>query len=125
MMPRFWPMFRKEFVQMRRDRLTLGIMIGVPILQLLLFGFAIQTDVRNIPTVVLDHRDKATFPTRDEYDKALVRVLKERQVRVVCLAGFMRLLTQTFLNEFPNAVVNIHPSLLPAFPGTNAQYQAL
>ncbi|MGH7671934.1 MAG: ABC transporter permease [Gemmatimonadales bacterium] len=53
-MTRFWPMFRKEFIQMRRDRLTLGIMIGVPVIQLLLFGFAIQTDVRNIPTVVLD-----------------------------------------------------------------------
>jgi ABC-2 type transport system permease protein len=54
MMPRFWPMFRKEFVQMRRDRLTLGIMTGIPVLQLLLFGFAIQTDVKRIPTVVLD-----------------------------------------------------------------------
>lgn len=54
MMPRFWPMFRKEFIQMRRDRLTLGIMTGIPVFQLLLFGFAIQTDVRNIPTVVLD-----------------------------------------------------------------------
>lgn len=54
MMPRFWPMFRKEFVQMRRDRLTLGIMIGIPVVQLLLFGYAIQTDVRNIPTIVLD-----------------------------------------------------------------------
>lgn len=54
MMPRFWPMFRKEFVQMRRDRLTLGIMTGIPVVQLLLFGFAIQTDVRHIPTVVLD-----------------------------------------------------------------------
>jgi drug efflux transport system permease protein len=53
-MKRFWPMFRKEFIQMRRDRLTLGIMIGIPVLQLLMFGFAIQTDVRNIPTVVLD-----------------------------------------------------------------------
>ena len=42
----------------------------------------------------------------------------------MCLAGFMRLLTQTFLNEFPDAIVNIHPSLLPAFPGANAQYQA-
>src|SRR5574341_180521 len=51
---RFWPMFRKEFIQMRRDRLTLAIMIGIPVLQLLLFGYAIQTDVRNIPTVVLD-----------------------------------------------------------------------
>lgn len=54
MMPRFWPMFRKEFVQMRRDRLTLGIMVGIPVIQLLLFGFAIQTDVRHIPTVVVD-----------------------------------------------------------------------
>ena len=53
-MKRFWPMFRKEFIQMRRDRLTLGIMIGIPVLQLLMFGFAIQTDVRHIPTVVLD-----------------------------------------------------------------------
>ena len=78
-----------------------------------------------IPTVVLDHRDKSKFSTRDDYDKELVRVLKERQVSLVCLAGFMRLLTQRFLDAFPNAVVNIHPSLLPAFPGTNAQYQAL
>ena len=53
-MTRFWPMFRKEFIQMRRDRLTLGIMVGIPVIQLLLFGFAIQTDVRHIPTVVLD-----------------------------------------------------------------------
>ena len=53
-MRRFGPMFRKEFIQMRRDPLTLGIMVGVPIIQLLLFGFAIQTDVRHIPTVVLD-----------------------------------------------------------------------
>ncbi|HXG95501.1 MAG TPA: ABC transporter permease [Gemmatimonadales bacterium] len=53
-MRRFGPMFRKEFIQMRRDRLTLGIMTVVPVIQLLLFGFAIQTDVRHIPTVVLD-----------------------------------------------------------------------
>jgi len=53
-MRRFGPMFRKEFIQMRRDRLTLGIMVGIPVIQLLLFGFAIQTDVRHIPTVVLD-----------------------------------------------------------------------
>jgi ABC-2 type transport system permease protein len=56
-------MFRKEFIQMRRDRLTLGIMIGIPIIQLLLFGFAIQTDVRHIPTVVLD--ESRTPESRD------------------------------------------------------------
>lgn len=77
-----------------------------------------------IETVVLDHRDTSRFAMREDYDRALAQELKARDVHLVCLAGFMRLLTQTFLNEFPNAIVNIHPSLLPAFPGTNAQYQA-
>src|SRR5437879_7707801 len=54
MMSRFWPMFRKEFIQMRRDRLTFAMMVGIPVIQLLVFGYAIQTDVRNLPTVVLD-----------------------------------------------------------------------
>src|SRR5437660_2751307 len=63
MMPRFWPMCRKEFIQMRRDRLTLGVMTGIPVLQLLLFGFAIQTDVRHLPTVVVD--ESATPESRD------------------------------------------------------------
>lgn len=79
---------------------------------------------RRIETLVLDHRDKAQFASREDYDRELARQLKDRGVGLVCLAGFMRVLTATFLNEFPNAVVNIHPSLLPAFPGTNAQYQA-
>ena len=77
-----------------------------------------------IETVVLDHADKGAYATREDYDRALVRVLQDRNVRLVCLAGFMRLLTHVFLDAFPNAIVNIHPSLLPAFPGTNAQYQA-
>ena len=62
-MRRFVPMFRKEFIQMRRDRLTLGIMTAVPVIQLLLFGFAIQTEVRHIPTVVLD--ESRTPESRD------------------------------------------------------------
>ena len=62
-MKRFGPMFRKEFIQMRRDRLTLGIMVGVPVIQLMLFGFAIQTDVRHIPTVVFD--ESRTPTSRD------------------------------------------------------------
>ncbi len=77
-----------------------------------------------IDTLVLDHRDKEQFATREIYDRELARQLKMRDVRLVCLAGFMRVLTPTFLSEFPDAVVNIHPSLLPAFRGTNAQYQA-
>lgn len=77
-----------------------------------------------IETFVLDNRNTGTFPSRAEYDAELVRLLKARQVGLVCLAGFMRLLSPTFVGAFPNAVLNIHPSLLPAFPGTNAQYQA-
>ncbi len=65
----FWPMLRKEFVQMRRDRLTLGLMVGVPAIQLMLFGFAIQTDVRNLPTVVLDE-------SRSSESRALVAALE-------------------------------------------------
>ncbi|HEY6208725.1 MAG TPA: ABC transporter permease [Gemmatimonadales bacterium] len=63
MMRRFWPMFRKEFIQMRRDRLTLMIMVGLPVIQLLMFGYAIQTDVKHVPTVVLD--ESRTPESRD------------------------------------------------------------
>lgn len=76
-----------------------------------------------IETLVLDHTDKK-FDTRDRYDRELVDQLKARNVRLVCLAGFMRLLGAGFIEAFPNAVLNIHPSLLPAFRGMNAQYQA-
>ena len=62
---------------------------------------------------------------RDEYDRALVQELEERKVDWVCLAGFMRLLSPTFIRAFPNRVLNIHPSLLPAFPGLEGQRQAL
>ena len=77
-----------------------------------------------LEVVVLDHLDKARFPKREEYDRELVDQLKKRRVQLVCLAGFMRLLSPVFVEAFPNAVLNIHPSLLPAFPGMNAQYQA-
>ena len=63
--------------------------------------------------------------SRDAYDGALVTALRERGVRLVCLAGFMRLLGPAFCESFPSAVLNIHPSLLPSFPGTDAQRQAI
>jgi len=77
-----------------------------------------------VEILVLDHEDKTAFPTREDYDRELVNQLKARDVSLVCLAGFMRLLSHVFIDAFPHAIVNIHPSLLPAFPGTNAQYQA-
>ena len=75
-----------------------------------------------IETRVLSHRDHRS---RDEYDRALAAVLQQYRVDLVCLAGFMRLLGTLLIDAFPNRIVNIHPSLLPAFPGLDAQRQAL
>jgi len=62
---------------------------------------------------------------REIYDRMLVEELHRNAVDLVCLAGFMRLLSASFIREFPNRILNIHPSLLPAFPGLDAQHQAL
>jgi phosphoribosylglycinamide formyltransferase-1 len=75
-----------------------------------------------IETLTIPHRD---YPTRDAFEDALVRDLRARRVSLICLAGFMRLLGRTCLDAFPNAILNIHPSLLPSFPGVDAQTQAL
>lgn len=77
-----------------------------------------------IETLVVDHRDKTRFPTREDFDRELVAQLKARGVGLVCLAGFMRLLSAEFIRAFPNAILNIHPALLPAFPGLDAQRRA-
>jgi len=63
--------------------------------------------------------------TREEYDQRLVALLNDKRVDLVCLAGFMRLLTPAFIGSFPYRILNIHPSLLPAFPGLDAQRKAL
>jgi phosphoribosylglycinamide formyltransferase 1 len=75
-----------------------------------------------IEALVLDHRQ---FATREEYDERIAHELRARDVSLVCLAGFMRLVSRRLLEAFPAAVLNIHPSLLPSFPGVNAQQQAL
>ncbi|HXB74716.1 MAG TPA: phosphoribosylglycinamide formyltransferase [Candidatus Acidoferrales bacterium] len=62
---------------------------------------------------------------REVYDRMLLEELDRHQVGLVCLAGFMRLLSARFIRQFPNRILNIHPSLLPAFPGLDAQHQAL
>ena len=62
---------------------------------------------------------------REEYDREVVALLKQRRVDLVCLAGFMRLLSPYFVNEFRHRILNIHPALLPSFPGLEAQRQAL
>ena len=75
-----------------------------------------------IETLVLEHR---RFADRAAFDSALASELRARGVGLVCLAGFMRLVGPNLLDSFPDAVLNIHPSLLPAFPGVDAQAQAL
>ena len=74
-----------------------------------------------IPTKVIKHGD---YVQRQDFDLELVRVLKERQVDLVVLAGFMRVLGSGFIAAFPDRVINIHPAILPSFPGTHGQGQA-
>ena len=75
-----------------------------------------------IATLVIDHKP---FKSREDYDRVLVKELKDRGVALVCLAGFMRLLSPVMVAAFPNRILNIHPSLLPKYPGLHPQQQAL
>jgi phosphoribosylglycinamide formyltransferase-1 len=81
-----------------------------------------RTERHGIPSEVVDHR---SFPSREAFDEHVVARLRERGVELVCLAGFDRLLSPTFIRAFPERILNIHPALLPAFPGLHAQRQAL
>jgi phosphoribosylglycinamide formyltransferase-1 len=74
-----------------------------------------------IPTAVVSATDHGS---REACDAAIVELLRGHGVDLVCLAGYMRLITPAFVEAFPNAILNVHPSLLPAFPGLDAQHQA-
>ena len=76
---------------------------------------------RGVETLFISHRGRP----RETHDADLIRELKARGVGLVCLAGYMRLVSATFVRAFENRIMNIHPSLLPAFPGLDAQAQAL
>ncbi len=75
-----------------------------------------------IPLECIDHRD---FAQRSDFDRAVVDCLEDRGVELVVLAGFMRLISGAFLEKFPHRIMNIHPALLPAFPGLHVQRKAL
>ena len=75
-----------------------------------------------IETLVLSHQ---AFASREDYDRALVMELRARDVALVCLAGFMRVLSPVFVDAYPNRILNIHPSLLPKHAGLHPQQQAL
>lgn len=85
-------------------------------------AFALKRAERHgIPAVVVSHRD---FSSRQAADEAMISVLQGYGVELVVLAGFMRILTESFLEVFPMRIINIHPALLPAFPGIHSQKQA-
>ena len=75
-----------------------------------------------VPALTVPHKD---FATREAFDRALVAALREASVEWIVLAGFMRVLTPEFLNAFAGRIINIHPALLPSFPGVDAAQQAL
>lgn len=86
-------------------------------------AFALERARRHvIPGVLIERR---TFQSRQAFDEAILAALKEHSVELVCLAGFMRLIGRTILDAYPNRIINIHPALLPSFPGLKAQEQAL
>jgi len=75
-----------------------------------------------LKTLCISHKD---FSTREDFDRRIVEELKKRKVDLVCLAGFMRILSPYFVNHYRNRIMNIHPALLPSFPGMQAQKDAL
>lgn len=84
------------------------------------FG-VVRAQKHGLPVHVLRHED---FSTREDFDAELIRILKSSEVDLVVLAGFMRILTPLFLKSFPYKIINIHPALLPSFPGTHGQKDA-
>lgn len=101
---------------------TLDAAIAVVISNLPTAAALDRATASDIATRVMSHRD---WPTREAYDEAVAAVLLDHQVDVVCLAGFMRRLSARFLERFPGPVLNVHPSLLPSFPGVDAPAQAV
>lgn len=77
---------------------------------------------RGVETLVIDHRESSS---RAEYDRKVLVALQRRQVDLICLAGYMRVLGPTLIRAFPYRILNIHPALLPSFPGLHAQRQAI
>ncbi|HXG57794.1 MAG TPA: phosphoribosylglycinamide formyltransferase [Thermoanaerobaculia bacterium] len=75
-----------------------------------------------LPSFAVDHK---MYSTREEHEAAILRILEDARPDYIALAGYMRLLSPAFVARFPNRIVNIHPSLLPSFPGVNAQQQAI
>ena len=77
---------------------------------------------RNLETLFLNPKD---YPSLEEYEREIIKEAKKREVDLICLAGYMKILGPSFCREFKNCIMNIHPALLPAFPGLHVQKKAL
>jgi len=71
------------------------------------------------------HLDPKGFPSREDYDRRIAQIMNEKDIDLICLAGYMRILTGEFCSAFPYKIINIHPALLPAFPGLHVQKRAI
>jgi len=81
-----------------------------------------KAEKAGIKTLCIDHRN---YSSREDFDREMIRALREAGVQLVILAGFMRIITKDFIDAFPGAIMNIHPALLPAFPGLHVQRKAI
>jgi len=77
---------------------------------------------RNLDTLYLNPKE---FPSKEAYDESIIQEIKKRNVDLICLAGYMKILTALFCNTFKNRIINIHPALLPSFPGLHVQQKAI
>ena len=86
-------------------------------------AFALKRGKKHgLETIFLDPK---TFQSREDYENEMIEILQSKSIDLICLAGFMRILSKKFIRAFPKKIINIHPSLLPAFPGLNVQKKAL
>ena len=106
-----------------RERGTLDIDLAVLVCNVPGAPVIARAEKHRIPVVVIDH--KPFGKDREAFEREVVKALRKHRVDLVVFAGFMRLITPYFVREFPLKIVNIHPSLLPAFPGAHAQEEAI
>nr|WP_224746735.1 phosphoribosylglycinamide formyltransferase [Pelovirga terrestris] len=85
-------------------------------------GALVRAQQAGINTLCINHRN---YPNREDFDRELVNALQQADIDLIVLAGFMRILTPVMLQAFPQRIINIHPALLPAFPGLDVQQQAI
>jgi len=81
-----------------------------------------RAQIHHLPSLIISHDD---FEKREEFDGEIVRIFKSKGVELIVMAGFMRIITSVLINAYPARVMNIHPALLPSFPGMHAQRQAI